>query len=135
MPMRFLSVDVFSDTALQGNQLAVFPHADAIAEEMLLPLTKEMHFSETVFLVTPVAGGDARLRIFTPAMELPFAGHPVLGAAVVTGRSLGRDVVRLETGAGIVPVELRDREGAATAPRLTQTVTNTEAFMHTEELS
>jgi trans-2,3-dihydro-3-hydroxyanthranilate isomerase len=134
MSMRFLIVDVFTDTALQGNQLAVFPHADSIAEAMLLPLAREMHFSETVFVLEPVAGGDARARIFTPGVELAFAGHPVLGTAVVTGRALGLDVVRLETGAGIVPVELRDRETVATSGRMEQPLPRIEDFTSTDAL-
>jgi len=128
MPLRFLIVDVFTDRALEGNQLAVFHQADDIAEALLQPLAREMHFSETVFLLAPAAGGDVRVRIFTPAVELPFAGHPLLGSAVVAGRSLGRDTVRLETGVGIVPVELRDRGAAVTSGRMEQPVPRVEGF-------
>ena len=78
---RFVIADVFTDRPLSGNQLAVFTDARAIPEEMLQPLAKEMGFSETVFVLPPEAGGHARIRIFTPAAELPFAGHPVLGTA------------------------------------------------------
>src|SRR5258708_3678859 len=134
MSLHFLVVDVFTDTALQGNQLAVFPRADDIAEEMLLPLACEIHFSETVFVMPPVAGGDARLRIFTPGTKLAFAGHPVLGAAVATGRAPGRDVVRLETGAGIVPVELRNLDAGATSGGMAQPVPRSEDFTPTDEL-
>jgi trans-2,3-dihydro-3-hydroxyanthranilate isomerase len=65
-------------------------------------------------VLPPEQGGDARVRIFTPADELPFAGHPVLGTAFVIGEQKGIDVVRLETGLGVVPIELR-REGARIA--------------------
>ena len=128
MSLRFLIVDVFTSTALQGNQLAVFPDADDIPESLLLPLAREMHFSETVFLRTPSEGGDARCRIFTPAIELAFAGHPVLGSAVVIGRARRLDLVRLEITAGMVPVQLRDREAAVTSGRMDQPLPRVGAF-------
>src|SRR5207253_1778093 len=78
-------------------------------------LAKEMSFSETVFVLPPQAeDADVRIRIFTPGVELPFAGHPVLGSAFVLGGPLSKIVIRLETGAGVVPVEL-ERAGPATA--------------------
>src|SRR4051812_15182842 len=75
-------------------------------------LAKEMNFSETVFVLPPHADdADVRIRIFTPASELSFAGHPTLGTAFVLGGPLQKIVLRIETGAGVVPVELQ-REGA-----------------------
>jgi trans-2,3-dihydro-3-hydroxyanthranilate isomerase len=75
-------------------------------------LAKEMNFAETVFVLPPQAeDADVRIRIFTPSNELPFAGHPVLGSAFVLGGPLQKIVIRLETGAGVIPVEL-EREGA-----------------------
>src|SRR5262249_52631425 len=71
---------------------------------------RELNLSETVFFLPAEQGGDARIRIFTPANELPFAGHPVLGSAFVLGGPLSRSTVALETGVGVVPVEL-EREG------------------------
>src|SRR5437868_11469900 len=74
-------------------------------------LAKEMSFSETVFVLPPQApDADVRIRIFTPVNELPFAGHPVLGSAFVLGGPLSKIVIRLETGAGVIPVEL-ERDG------------------------
>jgi len=74
-------------------------------------LAREVNLSESVFVLPPTAeGADVRIRIFTPAVELPFAGHPVLGTAFVLGGPLSKIVIRLETGAGVVPVEL-EREG------------------------
>src|SRR5438046_7357947 len=108
---RYVVADVFTDTALQGNQLAVFTDARDLAEELLQPLAREMNFSETVFVLPPEQGGHVRLRIFTPVAELPFAGHPVLGSAFVLGAPLQLGEIRLETDAGIVPVTL-EREGA-----------------------
>jgi trans-2,3-dihydro-3-hydroxyanthranilate isomerase len=103
---RYVLVDVFTDTPLEGNQLAVFTHADELPTHDMQPLARELNLSETVFVLTPEQGGEARIRIFTPAVELPFAGHPVLGTAIVVGVERGHDAVTLETGAGLVPVAL-----------------------------
>jgi trans-2,3-dihydro-3-hydroxyanthranilate isomerase len=109
---RYVVVDVFTDAPLQGNQLAVFTDARDLDDATMQALAKEMAFSETVFVLPPRADdADVRIRIFTPANELPFAGHPVLGSAFVLGGPLQKIVLRLETGAGVVPVELV-REGA-----------------------
>jgi len=111
--------DVFTDTPLAGNPLAVFVDARAIPEARLAPLVREINYSETVFAYSPSGGGHARIRIFTPAREVPFAGHPVLGAACVLAAHLGAsaldgDTIRLETGRGLVPVRLRlDHPGTA----------------------
>jgi trans-2,3-dihydro-3-hydroxyanthranilate isomerase len=107
---RYFVVDVFTDTPLEGNQLGVFTDARGFSGERMQRLAREMNFAETVFILPAEAGGDIRMRIFTPAAELPFAGHPVLGTAFVVGSALGRDTVRLETGLGVVPVEL-ERKG------------------------
>jgi trans-2,3-dihydro-3-hydroxyanthranilate isomerase len=108
---RYVVVDVFTDVPLAGNQLAVFTDArDLTSEEMQL-LARETNFSETVFALPPSsADADVRIRIFTPALELPFAGHPTLGTAFVLGGPLSKIVIRLETLAGVIPVEL-EREG------------------------
>ncbi len=107
---RYFVVDVFTDTPLEGNQLGVFTDGRPFSSEQMQRLAREMNFSETAFILPPQAGGDVRMRIFTPGAELPFAGHPVLGTAFVVGTALGSDAVRLETGLGVVPVEL-DRGG------------------------
>jgi trans-2,3-dihydro-3-hydroxyanthranilate isomerase len=108
---RYVVADVFTDRPLAGNQLAVFTDAREIPEEQLQELAREMNLSETVFVLPPEQGGHVRIRIFTPATELPFAGHPVLGSAFVLGGPLQLTEIALETGAGIVPVAL-EREGA-----------------------
>ncbi len=110
---RYVVVDVFTDKALAGNQLAVFTDAREIPEAMLQPLAREMAFSETVFVYTASAdaGAHARIRIFTPVSELPFAGHPVLGTAFVLAAPLQLGEIRLELPVGVVPVAL-EREGA-----------------------
>jgi len=107
---RYVVADVFTDTPLQGNQLAVFTDARDIPEERLQPLAKEMAFSETVFVYPADAGAHVRIRIFTPASEIPFAGHPTLGTAFVLAQPMQLEVIAIETGSGIVPVWL-EREG------------------------
>ena len=109
-PRRYLIADVFTDTPLQGNQLAVFTDGRGLPAEQMQRAARELNLSETVFFLPPERDGDLRIRIFTPASELPFAGHPVLGSAFVAGELLQAAQVRLETGAGVVPVVLR-REG------------------------
>lgn len=114
MPRRFRYVvcDVFTDTPLEGNQLAVFTDGRDLDPLTMQALAREMSFSETVFVLPPQADdADARIRIFTPRAELPFAGHPTLGSAFVLGGPLQKILIRLETGAGVVPVEL-ERQGA-----------------------
>jgi trans-2,3-dihydro-3-hydroxyanthranilate isomerase len=108
--LRYTVCDVFTDVPLAGNQLAVFTDGRDLSTLDMQALAREMNFSETVFALPATADADVRLRIFTPSVELPFAGHPVLGAAFVLGGPLQRIVIRLETLAGVVPVEL-EREG------------------------
>ena len=108
---RYVVCDVFTDTPLTGNQLAVFTDARELHESRLQPLAREINFSETVFVYPASGDGHARIRIFTPEVEVPFAGHPTLGTAFVLGGPLQLEVIRLETGRGVVPV-LLEREGA-----------------------
>ena len=78
---RILTLDVFTDRALEGNQLAIFPDARDLDPALMQRIAREMNLSETVFFFEPtLAGCDARLRIFTPMAEIPFAGHPTIGA-------------------------------------------------------
>jgi trans-2,3-dihydro-3-hydroxyanthranilate isomerase len=108
---RYVVADVFTDLPLAGNQLAVFTDATQLPEERLQPLARELRLSETVFVYPPAEDGHVRIRIFTPSRELPFAGHPVLGTAFVLAAPLQLEEIRLETGAGVVPVRV-EREGA-----------------------
>jgi trans-2,3-dihydro-3-hydroxyanthranilate isomerase len=107
---RYVVADVFTDAPLTGNQVAVFTDARDLPEEQLRPLARELNLSETVFVYPPAADGHARIRIFTPAVELPFAGHPTLGTAFVLAQPMQLGEIRLETGRGTVPVQL-EREG------------------------
>ncbi len=108
---RYVFADVFTDVPFAGNQLAVFTDARGIPEEQLQPLAREIDFSETVFVYPAEGDGHARIRIFTPTLELPFAGHPVLGTAFVLAGPLQLDELHLETGADVVPVRL-ERDGS-----------------------
>ncbi|HET8682085.1 MAG TPA: PhzF family phenazine biosynthesis protein [Micromonosporaceae bacterium] len=107
-------VDVFTDRPFTGNPLAVVFGADGLSSEQLQALAREFHLSETVFLLPPTGTATYRARIFTPEDELPFAGHPSVGAAV-TGLRRGLfgagDVVQ-ECGAGLLPVHV-SAEGRA----------------------
>ena len=107
---RYVLADVFTDTPLQGNGLAVFTDAREIPEESLQPLAREMNLSETVFVYPAEQGGHARIRIYTPTSEIPFAGHPTLGTAFILAAPLQLPEIALETGAGIVPVRLEREE-------------------------
>ena len=124
---RYVVADVFTGVPLAGNQLAVFTDARAIPEELLQRLALEIGFSETVFVLPPEAGGHARMRIFTPVSELPFAGHPTLGTAFVLAAPMQLGVIELETLRGIVPVMLeRDESGRIVFGRMTQPVPTVE---------
>jgi trans-2,3-dihydro-3-hydroxyanthranilate isomerase len=125
---RYVVADVFTSTPLTGNQLAVFTDARGLDTGTMQALTLEIGFSETVFVLPPEQGGTARIRIFNPKEEMPFAGHPILGTAFVLGAPLQRGVVELETGAGLVPVTLeRDEQGALVFGRMSQPVPSVEA--------
>lgn len=105
--------DVFTDRVLAGNALAVFTDPGDLDGATMQALAREMNLSETTFVLPPtIASAHARIRIFTPTTELPFAGHPTLGTAFVLAASIPDDVIRLEMESGIVPVSL-SREGAS----------------------
>ena len=110
--MRLLAyevVDVFTGTAFEGNPLAVVLDADDLSTGQLQALAREFHLSETSFpMAADVDGADYRLRIFTPETELPFAGHPSVGAAEVLRRlgRIGDGRVVQSCGAGLLPLEV-----------------------------
>ena len=131
---RYVIADVFTDRPLQGNGLAVFTDARELAEEQLQPLARELNLSETVFVYRAEQGGHAKIRIFTPTSEVPFAGHPTLGTAFVLAGPLQLDEIRLETGAGVVPVRL-EREGSRISfGWMTQPLPTVEAYEPAEAL-
>jgi trans-2,3-dihydro-3-hydroxyanthranilate isomerase len=111
---RYTMVDVFTSTRLQGNALAVVQDADGVPEHVMHAFTRELGLSETSFLQAPtVEGADYRNRIWMPTGEIPFAGHPSLGAAAAVARARAEAGVIYvqETVAGLQPidVEVRDR--------------------------
>jgi trans-2,3-dihydro-3-hydroxyanthranilate isomerase len=119
----FKIVDVFTGNPLEGNQLGVFLDGRELDTEMMLKATREMNYSETVFfLPAEHKEADARVRIFTPGGELPFAGHPTLGSAWVIGEILGKSTVTLELGVGNVPVELERDGDTITFGRMSQPI-------------
>ncbi len=132
---RFVLVDVFTDTPLAGNQLAVFTDARGLDAETMQAIAREMNLSETAFVLPAEQGGTARVRIFTPMVELPFAGHPTLGTAWVLAAPLQLAAVRLELGVGVVPVVLeRDESGRVVFGRMEQPVPSVAPYAESEGL-
>ena len=107
--MQCAIVDVFAEQPLAGNQLAVVRHCGHLDTATMQAVACEMNFAETTFVVEE-GDGEARVRIFTPAQELPFAGHPTLGTAWVLGRDRG--VYTLDLAVGRVSVSF-DPNGIA----------------------
>jgi len=119
MQLEFETCDVFTDTRFGGNPLAVVFGAEALDEAAMPRIAREFNLSETVFVLPPDApGATARIRIFTPGMELPFAGHPNVGTAVLLARRLGLGAgeVRLDQKAGRVVARLDGMAAEITAP-------------------
>jgi trans-2,3-dihydro-3-hydroxyanthranilate isomerase len=127
---NFRTCDVFTDRRFGGNPLSVVLDADGLSYLQMQAIAREFNYSETVFVLRPSdPGHDARVRIFTPLRELPFAGHPTVGAAFVLANTRPRlakaERIVLEEGVGSVTVELeRDAVGLRRcvfdAPRLPQ---------------
>ncbi len=127
MSRRFYTLDVFTTTRFEGNPLAVFTDGDGLSKNAMQAIAREMNLSETVFVQKP--RGDralARLRIFTTQEELKLAGHPVIGTwfllaelGVVPAHEGGVHILQ-ETGAGVLPVEIRFREGRPERVTMTQ---------------
>jgi trans-2,3-dihydro-3-hydroxyanthranilate isomerase len=126
MRYRFLTADVFTDRPFGGNPLAVFPDARGIPGERMQQIAREFNLSETVFVLPPEDPAHTRkLRIFTPASELPFAGHPTVGTAFVLGATDevpltgGETRAVFEEGVGPVPVMIRAEGGKPVFTQLT----------------
>ncbi|MDY7040161.1 MAG: PhzF family phenazine biosynthesis protein [Chloroflexota bacterium] len=124
---QFIQVDVFTDKPFGGNPLAVFPDAEGLTTDEMQRLAREMNLSETTFILPPQApGADFKVRIFTPAKEMPFAGHPVVGTHWVLAH-LGRvdlhepvTKVSFELGVGVLPAELHVTDGQVERVVMTQ---------------
>lgn len=131
----YVVVDAFARERLLGNPVAVFFEADDLTGELMQRIAREMNLSESTFVLRPRQGGDARIRIFTPVNELPFAGHPLLGTAVALGERHHGDRMRLETAMGPIPFELdRAADGSATGARMRQPVPTWRPFEREAEL-
>lgn len=146
---RFVQLDVFTEQPLAGNALAVFPEGEGLSTEEMLRISREMNLSETVFVLKPDKdhssndGNDAdgdktatkqpsvlrRLRIFTPTLEIPFAGHPVVGTwnalareGIVPVPESGNGWTRIyhEIGIGILPVDIEFKDGQPVQVVMTQ---------------
>jgi trans-2,3-dihydro-3-hydroxyanthranilate isomerase len=125
---RYVVADVFTDTPLEGNQVAVFTDARGIPDDKLQQIAREMNLSETVFVYKPEGEGHARIRIFTPAIEMQFAGHPTLGTAFVLSGPLSLDEIKLETLRGVVPVRMEREDGRIVFGRMAQPLPTIEPF-------
>ena len=118
---RFVQVDVFTRRVFGGNQLAVFTDGQGLATPEMQSIAAEMNYSESTFVLPaddPEA--DARIRIFTPGMELPFAGHPVVGSGYVLGLERGRSALKLQLGVGTLAVAVAPGDGRAGEARMEQ---------------
>ncbi|WP_052866503.1 PhzF family phenazine biosynthesis isomerase [Streptomyces niger] len=131
---KYVVVDAFGGEPLRGNPVAVFFDADDIPAERMQRIAREMNLSETTFVLAPERDGDARIRIFTPVNELPFAGHPMLGTAIALGAGTDRDKLLLETRMGTIPFELDRKDGEVVAARMQQPIPTWEPFARADEL-
>jgi PhzF family phenazine biosynthesis protein len=122
MTRAFRQVDVFTALPYRGNPVAVVHDADGLTDEQMQRFARWTNLSETTFLMAPGEEADYRVRIFTPAAELPFAGHPTLGSChawlEAGGRSRQPGVVVQECGAGLVTIRVREDGSAFAAPPL-----------------
>lgn len=128
----YVVADVFTEEPLKGNPVAVFLDATGISTERMQRIAREMNLSETVFVLPAERDGDVRVRIFTPVNELPFAGHPTLGAAIVLAD--GRDTLSMETTMGTVPFTYDRSRPDALAASMRQPVPVWEPYDRTEHL-
>jgi trans-2,3-dihydro-3-hydroxyanthranilate isomerase len=122
---RYYICDVFTDTRFGGNQLAVLPQADGLSAQQMQQIAREFNFSETTFVLPAKAGHTRHVRIFTPAREIPFAGHPNVGTAFVLasigefGEIKSSLTLTFEEEAGLVSVAIHESEGKIASCELT----------------
>jgi trans-2,3-dihydro-3-hydroxyanthranilate isomerase len=127
---RFVQLDVFTDQPFAGNALAVFPEAEGLTDDHMMKIAREMNLSETVYVLPPRTEETLRyLRIFTPAREIPFAGHPIVGTWNLLAREgvvpvpdggTGRTSIRHEVGIGVLPVDIEFKDGEPVEVVMTQ---------------
>ena len=125
MKYRYYICDVFTDTRFGGNQLAVLPHAVGLSTQQMQQIAREFNFSETTFVFPSNAGHTRHVRIFTPAREIPFAGHPNVGTAFVLasagefGEIKSSLTVTFEEEGGLVSVTIQEAGGKVASCELT----------------
>jgi trans-2,3-dihydro-3-hydroxyanthranilate isomerase len=128
MELTFHTLDVFTDRTFGGNPLGVFPRTAHLPSPLMQRIAREMNLSESVFLGRPEQGGDARVRIFTPGVEVPFAGHPTVGTAIYLASEWpgapvdGTRTLVLEENVGLVPVLVRFEGGRPVFARFTTAI-------------
>jgi len=117
MKYRYYTCDVFTETRFGGNPLAVLPKAEGLSDVQMQQVAREFNYSETTFVFPPQAGHTRNVRIFTPAREVPFAGHPNIGTAFVLastgqlGEIRSSISVTFEEKSGLVPITIREAQG------------------------
>jgi trans-2,3-dihydro-3-hydroxyanthranilate isomerase len=121
MKLKFYTLDVFTTRKFAGNPLAVVLDADHLSTAQMQSITREFNLSETTFVMKPDnPANTAKMRIFFPGGEMPFAGHPTLGTAILLAELLNKDEIRFELKAGLTPVKITKSEnrfsGIFTAP-------------------
>jgi len=120
---KYYICDVFTNQRFGGNPLAVFPEATGLGPQQMQSIAREFNFSETTFVFPPETGGTRKLRIYTPSMEVPFAGHPNIGTAFIlatVGELGAAEHVAAESGievffeekAGLVPISIKLQDDA-----------------------
>ena len=125
MKYRYYICDVFTDTRFGGNQLAVLPQAERLPAQQMQQIAREFNFSETTFVFPAKAGHTRHVRIFTPAREIPFAGHPNIGTAFVLastgefGEIKSSFTVTFEEDAGLVSIAIQASDGKIASCELT----------------
>jgi trans-2,3-dihydro-3-hydroxyanthranilate isomerase len=135
VPRQFYIVDVFAQERYAGNQLAIVTDAGDLDGEQMQTIAAEMDYSETTFITGPETDDGWPVRIFTPAEEVPFAGHPTLGTASVVRRHLADGdpgTVSLDLQVGEIPVEVRERSGEETLWMSQQSPSFGETISHAE---
>jgi trans-2,3-dihydro-3-hydroxyanthranilate isomerase len=135
----FVIADVFTEQRFGGNQLAVFIDGEGLDTATMQNIAREMNYSETTFLLPPTEGGDFHLRIFTPAQELPFAGHPLVGTGHVIVADRMKEwtgsltTVTLETGVGPIRVTVQTENERAGHTTMTQPLPQVKATLSDRE--
>jgi trans-2,3-dihydro-3-hydroxyanthranilate isomerase len=127
--MNYVIADAFTNTPLEGNPVAVFLNPFGISARDMQLIAKEMNLSETTFVFPPKMDGDFYVRIFTPVNELPFAGHPTLGTAIVLAEKTTQNHIILETAMGAIPFYLdRTSDGKILYAQMEQPIPTWETY-------